>query len=456
MPKTRLALDDEPWRDLPAGVADLIEGEILPISAEILESIAREVPEYARPLDGRFGRGIRRGVGEALAQFVALIRDPDAGRDSGREVYLALGRGEQRAGRTLDSLQAAYRIGARVAWRRFADACRRADVGAEPLSLLAEAVFAYIDELAADSVEGYAQAHAEVEDVRRRRRRELVVLLLGDPPADAADLAAAARAARWDVPAGLAALACPEDALARVARRLPPEALTTVVDGEGCILLPDPEGPGRAEALARAASEARIALGPTVPPAAASESWSLAEALMRAASAGAVREATDGAQRRGRTTGASAASRRRAGTDGVAASRRLGQATGSTGDADPPRPGQATGSTAPAAPLRVDDHLAALLLFESRDLAGRIAARRLAPLADLTPKARARMRETALAHLRHDGNAVAMAAEMHVHPQTARYRIARLRELLGDQLDDPDARFELELALRAEPLGARA
>jgi hypothetical protein len=426
MPKTRLALDDEPWRDLPPRVADLIEGEVEPISEEILESIAREVPEYSRRLEGRFGRGIRRGVGEALAQFVALIRDPDAGRDSGREVYLALGRGEQRAGRTLDSLQAAYRIGARVAWRRFADACRRADVGAEPLSLLAEAVFAYIDELAADSVEGYAQAQAEVEDVRRRRRRELVALLLGDPPADATDLAAAARAASWKVPAGLAALACPEDALARVARRLPPEALTTVVDGEGCVLLPDPEGPGRAEALARAAAEARIALGPTVGPTAASESWALALALLRADAAGAVAEPT-------------AAPDRSASVRGLR--------------------GAASGRSAPrrrddAAPLRVDDHLTALLLFESRDLAGRIAARRLAPLADLTPKARGRMRETALAHLRHDGNAVAMAAEMHVHPQTARYRIARLRELLGDQLDDPDARFELELALRAEPLGA--
>jgi hypothetical protein len=390
MPKTRLALDDEPWRDLPAQVADLIEGEIEPISAEILESIAREIPEYARPLDGRFGRGIRRGVGEALAQFVAVIRDPDAGRDSGREVYLALGRGEQRAGRTLDSLQAAYRIGARVAWRRWADACRRAGVGAEPLSLLAEAVFAYIDELAADSVEGYAQAQAEVEDVRRRRRRELLLLMLGDPPADAADLLAAARSASWEVPAGLAALACPEEALARIARRLPPEALTTVIDGEGCVLLPDPEGPGRSEALERAAAEGKVALGPTVTPTAAGESWALAVSLLRT------------------------------GIDGQM--------------------------------LRVDDHLAALLLYESRDLAGRIAARRLAPLADLTPKARGRMRETALAHLRHDGNAVAMAAAMHVHPQTARYRIARLRELLGGQLDDPDARFELELALRAEPL----
>lgn len=393
MPKKHLSLDDDPWRGLPDRVADLIEVEIGPITAEILASIAHEVPEYARPLEGRFGRGIRRGVEEALAQFVALIRDPDSGRGSGREVYLALGRGEQRAGRTLDSLQAAYRIGARVAWRRFADACRRARVGAEPLALLAEAVFAYIDELAADSVEGYAQAQAEVEDLRRRRRRELVALLLGDPPADAADLAAAARAASWNVPAGLAALACPEDVLARVARRLPPEALATVVDGEGCILLPDPEGPGRAEALARAAGEGRLALGPTVAPAAASESWGLALALHQAAVE----------------------------VDGL---------------------------------LRVDENLAALLLFESRDLAGRIAARRLAPLADLTPKARARMRGTALAHLRHDGNAVAMAAEMHVHPQTARYRIARLRELLGAQLDDPDARFELQLALRAEAVAA--
>jgi PucR C-terminal helix-turn-helix domain len=395
-------LDADPWRGLPAQVADLIEGEIEPLAVEILDSIAREVPEYARPLEGRFGRGIRRGVGEALAQFVALIRDPEAGRDSGREVYLALGRGEQRTGRTLDSLQAAYRIGARVAWRRFAEACRQAGVEAEPQALLAEAVFAYIDELASDSVEGYAQAQSEVEDLRRRRRRELVVLLLDDPPADAADLAAAARAATWDVPAGLAALAFPEEALARISRRLPPEALVTVIDGEGCVLLPDPEGPGRAEALERAAAEVTIAIGPTVPPTGAAESWGLALTLLQA---------------------------------------------------DPAGVGSAVGDGDGGGLLRVDENLATLLLFESRELAGRIAARRLGALADLTPKARARMRETALAHLRHDGNAVAMAGEMHVHPQTARYRIARLRELLGDQLEDRDARFELQLALRAEALG---
>jgi DNA-binding PucR family transcriptional regulator len=82
------------------------------------------------------------------------------------------------------------------------------------------------------------------------------------------------------------------------------------------------------------------------------------------------------------------------------------------------------------------------------DAPARIATRRLAPFDSLTENARARMRETALAFVRRRGNSVEMAAELHVHPQTARYRVARLRELLGDQLDDPDSRFELEIALR--------
>ena len=82
------------------------------------------MPEYARPLEGSFGRGIRTGVEEALRQFVALIRDPEGGRGFGREVYVELGRGESRQGRTLDSLQAAYRVGARVAWRRISAAAR--------------------------------------------------------------------------------------------------------------------------------------------------------------------------------------------------------------------------------------------------------------------------------------------------------------------------------------------
>ena len=102
--------------------------------------------------------------------------------------------------------------------------------------------------------------------------------------------------------------------------------------------------------------------------------------------------------------------------------------------------------------MRVDDALTELLLFQNRGLVSRIAARRLAPLDDLSPKARLRMEQTALAYVQQQGNAAAMARALDLHAQTARYRLGRLRELLGDMLDDPDARLELELALRARTL----
>jgi PucR C-terminal helix-turn-helix domain/GGDEF-like domain len=384
--------EKEPWRDLPPTVADLIEPELEPMTEEILTMIARNVPEYARPLESRFGRGVRTGVGNALSQFVALIRDPDAGRELSREIYAGLGREELREGRTLDSLQAAYRVGARVAWRRISRVGRETKLDAAVLSLLAEAVFAYIDELAADSVDGYAEAQAEIEGERRRHQRQLATLLVREPAADPSDLRGAAQAAGWALPGTVAAIACAAPTLAQVARKLPTDVLATQLEDTGCLFVPDPDGPGRMAILRRAVSGVPLAIGPTTTLAQLRDSWALAKATLRAMEAGTVQA---------------------------------------------------------GCPTRAEDHLADLLLFEGNALATRIAARRLAPFASLTQRACERMRETALAYIRHRGNAVAMAAELHVHPQTARYRMARLYELFGDDLDDPDVRFELEIALRA-------
>jgi PucR C-terminal helix-turn-helix domain len=403
----------EPWRGLPSSLADVIEPELEAITDEILATIAVEVPEYARPLEGSFGRGVRTGVSEALRQFGELIRSPSGARGPGREVYVALGRGELRQGRTLDSLQSAYRVGARVAWRRVAEAARRAGVDAEVQSLLAESIFAFIEELSADSVEGYAEARSHLEGERRRRQRELVVLLLRDPPAEDSDLRAAAAPVGWRVPRTAAAIACAEEELERIARRLPADALVATLEGGGCAVVPDPEGPGRPAEVERALTGRSAAIGPSVPPAELGGSWTLASTALRAAEAGAL--AVGGAQ----------------------------------ADAPP------KGAAPPGAPLRADEVLVDLLLLEGRAVVDRIAARRLAPLAELTPKARGRMAETALAYVREGGNAAAMARALDLHPQTVRYRLARLRDLLGEQLDDPDARLELELALRAQSRLAR-
>jgi len=58
-------------------------------------------------------------------------------------------------------------------------------------------------------------------------------------------------------------------------------------------------------------------------------------------------------------------------------------------------------------------------------------------------------RDFARAALRERGLRRPGPAELHVHPQTVRYRLTRLRELLGVALVDPAARFELALALLA-------
>ncbi len=380
-----------PWHDLPPVLADAIEPELPEATEEILATIALEVPEYARPLEGAFGVAIRTGVSEALRQFVALIRDPGAGRESGRDVYVGLGRAEFREGRTLDSLQSAYRVGARVAWRRVSAVARRAEVDPEQLGLLAEAIFAYIDELSADSVEGYAQAQREQEGERQRRRRELLAMLMRDPRAPDAEVRAAAQAAGWRLARSAAPLAVAEEDLARVGRRLPADALVAGIGGVGCALVSSPR---RAE-LRQATRDITAAIGPTVPRAELSGAWSIAVVALRAVEAGAIR------------------------ADG---------------------------------PLYAEEHLADLVLLDAGGLAERLAAKRLAPLAGLTPAGRARMEETALAYVQHGGNAAAMARALHLHPQTIRYRLGRLRELFGDELADPDARFELELALRSQAI----
>ena len=78
------------------------------------------------------------------------------------------------------------------------------------------------------------------------------------------------------------------------------------------------------------------------------------------------------------------------------------------------------------------------------------ARRELAPLADETELSRERLLDTLRAWIDHPGRPTEVARAVHVHPQTARYRLRRLRELLGD-IDDPERRFGLALALRAPP-----
>ncbi len=96
----------------------------------------------------------------------------------------------------------------------------------------------------------------------------------------------------------------------------------------------------------------------------------------------------------------------------------------------------------------VHDCLPVLLLHSDDALAAQLRRRLLATLDGLTPRQRERMLDTLRAWLDAQGNVLDMAERLAVHPQTVRYRMRQLENTFGDRLRDPDARFELDLALR--------
>ena len=98
-------------------------------------------------------------------------------------------------------------------------------------------------------------------------------------------------------------------------------------------------------------------------------------------------------------------------------------------------------------PVFVADHLDAIIVHRDRRLLDALGDPVLAPLEATPPSSRERLRETLRSWLRHMGDRKAMAEELHVHPQTVRYRMGRLHDLFGDTLDDPAVRARLMLAL---------
>jgi hypothetical protein len=385
--------------NLPPELAKALRPALPDLAQHIIVAIGREVPAYARPLEGPFGRALRIGVERALARFVDGIERPGAGDGGAREIYVALGRGEMRAGRSLDALLSAYRIGARLAWERFVAAGEAA--GHEPRTLyrLASAIFDYIDGISAESVEGFTEERAAAEGERQRRRRALARLLARDDVSgeEVHDLA---RLAGWTRPDLVAALVVGDTAgeepdADRLASRMGGGVIAAAEGALAIAWVPDPQAPGRRAQLESGLDAAPAALGPAVALGRAPLS------LARARAAHAL--VLDGVVDRGGLVVA-------------------------------------------------DEHLPALLLHGGdRSLAADLAAGALAPLDELRPGPRGRLRTTLRAWLDHPGQVTRVAGELHVHPQTVRYRVAQLRELFGDRLEDPDARFELALALRAEP-----
>lgn len=384
-----------PLCDVPAAIAERIRPQLGNVAEEMITEIQLGVPEYARPENRDYLDALRLGVVQALHQFVDRIADPRVTWEPVDKVYRHLGRIEAHEGRSLDALQSALRLGARVAWRRLAEQSGQAAISPHVLSRLGEAMFLYLDEIATAAAAGYAEARARVAGELDRRRLRLLDLILAEPAASPDAIADLAHTAQWRPPATIAAVAlddCPDRPMPP---SLPPDVLVDLNRRKSCLLVPDPEGPGRMRVLEQALQGWAAVIGPTEPLSGAARS---------------LRWARD----------ALALTHR-----GIIPADRL---------------------------VRCTDHLADLVVLRDEDLVRRLATTRLAPLADLRPAQRDRLAETLLAWLQNAGRAPRVAERLHVHPQTVRYRLRELERLFGDAMTDPDLRLEFELALRARRL----
>jgi hypothetical protein len=316
---------------------------------------------------------LRGGIALTHERFLARL---EGAPEAPEAPHVALGAAIAGAGVTVEALMAGYRVGAHVCWRQAAEQVVELQLPAATALALATDAMAYMDELAANSLEGFAREAAALGGQRARERQALLEALV----AGTTDLDATARAAGWPLPDRLRAAVVLAAGGALDDRVL----LLGHVDGTPVAVAREDDS----DHLAGAA----LAIGPAVPCGQASLSLARARRVAALVAAGIL----------------------------------------PTGRA-----------------LRWEDHLAQLVLHADTAASDALAARRLAPLAGLPPARAQLLRETLSAWLAHPGRPREIARTLHLHHQTVRYRLGRLRERFGSELDDPEARFELSLALRA-------
>ncbi len=378
---------------LDPALAALLSAQLREVAPHTITAIMAEVPAYAGALSGRMGANIENAVQMALGGFLRLAargprEDPGMPLSPALDGAYNLGRGEARNGRSADALLAAYRVGARVAWRELSATAVQHGVPAQTLAAFAELVFAYIDELSAASVAGHADEVASRDRVRERDLQRLAAALVRGAPADV--LLAAAERADWAPPATLTAVILPQAQVRAVlgaahrATLQPTEDLGPLSADLGVLLVANAHGRNRTGLLRSLADRSAIA-GPARP-------W---------------REVHTSFERAVRAV--------------------------------PLRQGSRL--------LDTDEHLVDLVLGADPEAQLDLRRRALAPLSTLKPAAADKLTQTLRAWLLHHGRRDDIARALFVHPQTVRYRMGQLRELYGDRLDDPGTVLELTVAL---------
>lgn len=387
----------DPLGPLPQEFAAIMRPELPSLIKEIGVEVTRAYPEYARLLSGPNGQAIRVGVEQSLSSFVDLVAEPSASTSLRDDMCRRFGRFEAYEGRTMETLQGAYRLGARIALRRAQKVGRSYNFSPTLMLSFADALFAYIDELESLSREGFLEVQSQTGEQGEAMRRRLLHLILAGRPAPRTAIAELCEQTGWTLPEQVTLVAVRSPAtLDRAAADR--DVLTDLSDPQPHLLIPGAFDDARRRMLDGALLGTHAAIGLTVPTALASDSIRWARRVL---------ELVD------------------------------------------------TNIIDDAPVVFCEDHLITLWLLSDPVLVDQLARRELAPISGISATRRERLVETLRIWLDTRGTAAHMGELLDVHPQTVRYRMRNLESIFGEQLTDPESRFSTEAVLRALQLRAR-
>ena len=379
-----------------AHIADALYVELPSVTDDIVNAVATQFPVFAEPFESELGKVGIAAVNTMLSGFLATACGPGPDRQSVdiaavHQAAFDLGRYQARVGRSIDPINAAFRLGARVAWRRWSAIVQARDMNTSGIVSFAELHFDYLDDLADACVSGHANELATASRRRELQREKLAEQLLLGVARE--EIVETARLARWQSPDSMIAVVVPRADAHNIVPLLDNRALRASAD-----LLPG-----------RAHSGRTVLLVPVTPPVPR-------DALI------------------GRLAGVQAA----------------------VGPEQPWLDVKYSAALAARAwecckpqswPIDTEKSLAVLVIHADPQTWERHRAAALAPFDHLRVDTRARYEETLRAWLLHQGRREDVARHLVLHPQTVRYRMDRIREILGDDLSDPNRVLDFVIAL---------
>lgn len=361
------------------------------------EALARTWPDYAEYIDQHMDE-LEPAAELVIPRLMANITGESPVHDADEDVldrdpmiadlFEQVGRMHFLRGQDLTSLLTAYQSGAQVAWEFLARTAIEAGLDSTHVGGLAETLFLLVHDISVCTSRGFVNEQSDSAMATQRARTELSGALMSTV-ADAFTIQQAAERASWAVPesAAFVVVGLERDEHVGHGLRSDPEWIFARVEGVVGLIVPWATGVrGR---LTRVLAGQGVVVGPPVALSRLRVSMSVARSMLRL---------------------------RRSGLVG--------------GDV-----------------IFSDEHLDLLLVHRQPQVLEALRAKALAPLADLPDATRERLTETLTAWLMNLGSHTAVAEQLHIHPQTVRYRLDQLREVFGDALDSPTERAKLFLAL---------